>query len=68
MKLTQSSQEFTRDFGDQLAKAEAHLRSALGMLHQQQDASEHFSVDSLAVLQKWAADVADLAESVRRQV
>jgi len=66
--MKQSSPETAKEFGDYLASAERALRRALDILHQQQEAEEYFGEASGAVLQEWAAEVADLAESVRRQV
>jgi len=66
--MKQSSQETVKEFGDYLGSAERALRNALDILHQQQEAEEYFGEPSGPVLVQWAAEVADLAESVRRQV
>lgn len=64
--MKQSSPETVKEFGDYLASAEKALRNALDILHQQQDAEEFFGEED--VLVQWAAEIADLAQSVRRQV
>jgi len=64
--VKQSSPETVKEFGDYLASAEKALRNALDILHQQQDAEEFFGEED--VLVQWAAEIADLAQSVRRQV
>ena len=64
--MKQSSPETVKEFGDYLASAEKALRNALDILHQQQDAEEFFGEED--VLVQWAAEIADLAQSVRRQI
>jgi hypothetical protein len=60
--------EVAKEFGEQLQAAEGALRRALDVLHDQEDRSEFFGPKHAEGLKKWAAEVADLAESVKRQV
>lgn len=63
-----SAPEVAKQFGEQLQVAERALRRALDVLHDQEDRSEYFDRKNAESLCKWAAEVADLAESVKRQV
>ena len=63
-----SAPQIVKEFGEQLQVAEQALRRALDVLHDQEDRSEYFDRRHAEQLRKWTGEVADLAESVKRQV
>jgi hypothetical protein len=66
--MTESKPEVAHELGNIFKIAEMSLRDALKVLHDQEDRGEFFNRANGASLCEWAGEIADLAESVKRNV